>query len=39
MAETPAPALLPEAAAGDPPARQRLPGFLRDITPGELGGE
>jgi outer membrane protein OmpA-like peptidoglycan-associated protein len=39
VADQPEPSLLPEATRVDPPARRRLPEFLRDITPADLGGE
>jgi outer membrane protein OmpA-like peptidoglycan-associated protein len=38
-ADRPEPAALPEAATGDAAARQRLPEFLRDVTPRDLGAE
>jgi peptidoglycan-associated lipoprotein len=35
----PEPAALPAAAGDDAPARQRLPEFLRDVTPEDLGAK
>jgi outer membrane protein OmpA-like peptidoglycan-associated protein len=39
LPDQPEPSQLPQAARVDAPARHRLPEFLRDITPEDLGGE